>query len=583
MIRGNKLFALISLTAFLGLIAAAPRVTTRSREGAAPARWLQSMTLRDKIAQLIMVVCYGEDPATHSPGFQRFSHYVRDLHVGGFIVNNRVVAGSVRNAEPHAMASFLNRMQRLSRVPLIMAGDFERGASMRVAGTAKFPHLMAYGAANDPALTRALGAATARESRALGIQWVFAPDADVNSNPDNPIINTRSFGEDPGRVSEHVRAFIEGAHSVPGANVLVTVKHFPGHGDTDVDSHLNLPVLNAPAERIRTLELQPFRSAIAAHADAVMSAHMSVPAIDDSGVPATVSQKLLTGVLRDELGFSGLVVTDAMDMQGLLKQFSSGEAAVRALSAGADVLLMPRDPDQVVAAVTEAVRSGRLTEKRINISVSRLLAAKARVGLNQNRLVNIEAVADSIEDPELARQAQEAADRAVTLLRNEPKVLPLTSPADACFWILSDSRYGQGGRKFLDEIRQRSRSAQAWLLDPLTAQAEVDQMLSQTSGCSVNVVAAFATTGAYKSETPLPGNYGALLNTLQSRTAPIVFVALGTPYLVRAFPNAAAAMFTFSSVPTSETAAVKVLFGEIAPRGRMPVSIPGIARIGDGV
>ena len=583
MIRGRKRRIGVIAAILLFAIAAAPRRTALTRDESVAEGWLRGMTLRDKVAQLMIIACVGEDPGAQLPDYQRFAHYVRDLHVGGFIVNNRVISGSVRNAEPHAMGSFLNRMQRLSRIPLITAGDFERGASMRVADTARFPHLMAYGAANDLALTRALGAATAREAVALGIHWVFAPDADVNNNPDNPIINTRSFGEDPKLVSQHVRSFIEGARSVPQAKVLVTVKHFPGHGDTDVDSHMNLPVLNAPAERIRSLELEPFRAAIVSRVDAVMSAHMAVPAIDESGVPATVSRKLLTGVLRDELGFRGMIVTDAMDMQGLTKQFSPGEAAVRALEAGADILLMPREPEQALEGVVEAVRSGRLTEKRISDSSRRMLQAKARVGLQAKKLVDIESITTTIEDPELTAEAQRAADRAITLLRNDGAVLPLHTPEQSCFWILSESRYGQGGRRFLDEVRHRSRTAKAWRLDPLTVQPEVDAMLAKATNCSVHVIAALASTGAYNSAASLPGTYPKLLESLQQQNKTTVFVAVGTPYVARVFPAAPALVFTFSSAPTSEAAAVKELFGEIQPGGRMPVSIPGIAHIGDGM
>lgn len=584
MIPERKQSIVVIAAMILFAMAAAPRrPASLTRDESIAEAWLRSTTLRDKVAQLIIVACVGEDPGAQLPDYQRFAHYVRDLHIGGFIVNNRIVAGSVRNAEPHAMASFLNRMQRLSRIPLITAGDFERGASMRVADTARFPHLMAYGAANDLALTRALGAATAREAVALGIHWVFAPDADVNNNPDNPIINTRSFGEDPKLVSEHVRSFIEGARSVQQAKVLVTVKHFPGHGDTDVDSHMNLPVLNAPAERIRSLELEPFRAAVSSRVDAVMSAHMAVPAIEASGVPATVSRKLLTGVLRDELGFRGMIVTDAMDMQGLTKQFSPAEAAIRAVEAGADVLLMPRDPEQALDGVVEAVRSGRLTEKRITDSARRMLQAKARVGLQAKKLVDIEAITTTTEDPELAAEAQRAADRAITLLRNDGGVLPLRTPEQSCFWILSEGRYGQGGRRFLDEVRHRSRGAQAWLLDPLTVEPEIEAMLAKGANCSVHVIAALASSGAYNSAVSLPGAYPRLLELLQQQNKTTVFVAIGTPYVARVFSGAPALVFTFSSAPTAEVAAVKELFGEIQPGGRMPVSIPGIARIGDGM
>ena len=442
-------------------------------------RWMKPMTLRDEIAQLIIITSYGEAPSAKSQAFRDFVHQVRDVKVGGLIVVNRVVHGSVRNAEPFAMAAFLNRMQRVAKVPLMVGADFERGASMRVANTTKFPHLMAYGAAHDLALTRYLGLATAREARALGIQWVFAPDADVNNNPDNPIINTRSFGENPQDVAAQVKAFIEGAHSDQKDRVLVTVKHFPGHGDTAVDSHMSLPVLTGDRVRMDAVELVPFRAAIAAGVDAVMTAHLAVPALEKPEIPATVSPAVLTGLLRKDLNFNGLIVTDAMDMQGLTKQFPSGEAAVRALEAGADVLLMPVSPEEVIRAVSAAVNSGRLTRKRIQQSTARVLAAKARVGLNLNKLVNVEEISDTIDSPEEVEKAQEAADKAVTLVKNEGNLVPLPDPAGACWFILTESRGGQQGVRIVDELQKRVKSARYTVLDPVVSTVEIEQTLQK--------------------------------------------------------------------------------------------------------
>jgi beta-N-acetylhexosaminidase len=255
------------------------------------------MNQRDRIAQLIIEVCYGDLPSAKSRDFLKYRHWVKDLRIGGFIVNNQVRYGLVKNAEPHTMVLFLNQMQKLSKVPLIVGGDFERGASMRVSDTTPFPHNMAYGAAHDYDASRYEGMMTAREARALGVQWIFAPDADVNLNPDNPIINIRSYGEDPGDVAKHVAAFIDGARSDPKNPVLLSVKHFPGHGDTSIDSHADLARLEASRERIDSVEMVPFRAAIEHGVDSVMTAHMAVPAIEPSEIPATVSSKVITGLL----------------------------------------------------------------------------------------------------------------------------------------------------------------------------------------------------------------------------------------------------------------------------------------------
>ena len=286
----------------------------------------------------------------------------------------------IQKAEPYAVAAFLNRMQRLAKTPLMVSGDFERGASMRVDGTTVFPHAMAFGATGDPAYSRYEGEVTAREARALGVQWIYYPVADVNNNPDNPIINIRSFGENPEAVAAQVKAFIEGAHADKKNYALTTVKHFPGHGDTAVDSHMNMPTITADRDRLDRVELVPFQAAIDAGVDSVMTAHIAVPALSPPDIPSTLSPAILTDLLRKDLGFKGIVVTDALEMAGIVKSFSTGDAAVRALEAGADVLLMPTDPDAVVKAVIAAVQSGRLTRQRIQESVIKVLAAKERSG-----------------------------------------------------------------------------------------------------------------------------------------------------------------------------------------------------------
>jgi beta-N-acetylhexosaminidase len=380
-----------------------------------------------------------------------------------------------------------------------------------------------------------------------------------------------------------VKAFIAGAHSDPKKRVLVTAKHFPGHGDTSVDSHIGLASLGADRTRMDSTELPPFRAAIAAGVDSVMTAHMAVPAYEQEEIPATVSKNVLTSLLREDLAFPGLIVTDAMDMQGLAKQFTSGEASVRALEAGADVLLMPSDPEGAIKAVLAAVKERRLSEKRINESVLRLLAAKARVGLHRGKLIDLENISDVIESEEFNQQAQTAADRAVALVKNDGSVLPLKSPESACFYVLAESRFGQGGRRLFEEVRSRNKSANAVLLDPSIPQVEVDALLQRSSKCSANVVAAFVSVSAYRGNVALAGSYPALVESLMKAPAPFVMVALGSPYLLRSFPSVPAYLATFSTAPTAEAAAVKGVFGEIPIQGRLPVTIPGLAAAGHGI
>ncbi len=576
--------AVLLLTAIVGWTQA-PRPPT-PRPAPVPGivqQWMRSLSLQDKIAQLISMPCFGENPGSRSQDLKKFRHWVRDLHVGGLIVINRVVNGSVRNADPYAMAVFLNKMQRMSRLPLIVSGDFERGASMRVASTTKFPHNMAYGAARDYDGSRFEGAQTARESRALGVQWVFAPDSDVNNNPENPIINIRSYGEDPVDVARHVTAYIQGAQSDPKNRVLVTAKHFPGHGDTAQDSHIGLPTLDVTRERLNSLEFVPFRAAIQHGVDAVMSAHIALPAVEPEGVPSTVSSKVLTGVLRDELDFKGIVVTDAMDMQGLTNQFSAGEASVRALEAGADVLLMPKDADEAIRAVVHAVTQGRISRKRIDQSVARVLGAKVMLGLARQRIVDVDGISEVIDDPEVEQRAQGVADRAVTLVRNTGDQVPLRNPDRSCLFVLLESRYSQQGRQMLLEVRKRAPKMQIRVLDPTSPEAELKDSLLLGSQCEVVAVAAWVTAGAYRGNVALPPPLSDFVTALGEGTTPVLLISFGNPYLLRAFPKVAGYMAMFSTVPMSETAAAKAMLGEIPIGGHLPVSIPGFAQLGDGI
>jgi beta-N-acetylhexosaminidase len=572
-------------TAFAAGPGAAPAAATKPRaalERSAPvAAWMKSLSLRDRVAQLLFVPFYGDAPNPRSEEYQKCLHAIRHLHAGGLILVNRVQEGRVRSSEPYATAAFLNRMQRASRLPLLVAGDFERGDSMRLDSKTLFPHAMAFAATGDPELSRAEGVITARQGVALGIPWILAPVADVNNNPDNPIINIRSYGENPEIVAAHVRAFIEGAHSVKSA--LVTVKHFPGHGDTSTDTHLALAVNSAARERLDRIELAPFRAAIAAGVDSVMSAHIAVPALDAPDVPATLSPAMLTGLLRNELGFRGLVSTDALDMAGITRQFPAGQAAIKAIQAGVDVLLMPADPEDAITAVVAAVHRGAISRERIDRSVRKVLAAKVRAGLDRRRTINLDRMLDQLDTPEDIHKAQEVAERAVTLVRNERNLVPLSAASKSCFLVLTENRGSQQGRVFASEVRHRSPNAPLVTLDPASTAADLDQAAVTAEACDTVVVAAFVSVAAYRGNVALTGGYPALVNRLVDGGKPVLLVAFGNPYLLRGFPKVSAYLATYSSVQPSETAAAKAIFGEIPIGGRLPVTIPGLAALGDGI
>ena len=567
--------ALLALLFAIILVAQQP--TALSVEQASARNLLNNMSLRDRVAQLVIGVAYGDVYSKESEDYKKYRHWVQDLHVGGLIVINEVEFGSARNANPFAMAVFLNQMQRLSKLPLLIGSDFERAASMRVTGGTQFPHSMAFGAGGDVSASQYEGLVTAREARALGVHWVFAPVADVNNNPKNPVINIRAYGEDPDQVSAHVVAFIKGAHMDPKTRVLVTAKHFPGHGDTDVDSHYGLPRLTIARDRMDAMELKPFRAAIAQGVDSIMTAHMAVPGLDNSGVPATVSPKILTDLLRKELHFDNLIVTDAMNMKGLSEMFNSGEASIRSILAGADVLLMPPDPEQSINAVVAAVEQGRIPRQSINESVMRILTAKVSLGLTKNRLVDVEAIADTMESAEAAGRAQQIADRGVTLLRNAGNVLPLSTASRPCLVLINSLRISQQGQRLVREFRAMAARGQVVTVDTTMPFSALNDTMDQTRNCSAIVAASFAAMTSNTTEVTR------FLAKLTEGPVPVVIATFNDPYMGVNFPKAAAYLTPFSSAPSAEIAVAKALFGEIEITGHTPVTIPEVAPLGAGI
>lgn len=532
----------------------------------------------------MVVPFYGGSPFVGGPEETEFRKLIEQHGVGGFVILNRVVEGSVVRAEPYQMAAFLNRMQRYAKVPLLVAGDFERSASMRVNGVTLFPHAMAFGAAGDPELTRSFGEATACEARALGIHWVLAPAADLNSNPENPVIHLRSFGEDPKRVSAQVAAFIRGVQENPKCPLPASVKHFPGHGDTNVDSHAGLPTITRSLAELEAADLMPFRAAIEAGVFSVMPGHLNFPAIEPRSLPATVSKPIVTDLLRGKLGFGGLVTTDGLDMRGISSRYPSGEASVRALEAGADVLMIPADPVASLNAIEAAIRSGRMSEARLNESVRRVLSLKASLGLQENRFTDLEAIASVIPSPQFQELAQRVARKAVTLVRNQRSTLPFRPGANQCALVLNRSRFTTDGRAFHRSMLARDPRAKVWFVDETMSDAAFAQLESDVLGCQAVAIASFhsvAETGA--AGIPLPARQTKLLKAIESSSVRMVLAPFANPYLVIHFPSASAALIPFSSVPTSETAVADAIYGVFPITGRSPVRIPGVLEAGDGM
>jgi beta-N-acetylhexosaminidase len=559
---------------------------TAAAPAAANSAWVEStlkkMTLREKLGQMLLPYYFGVFTSAESSDYKNLVHEVEENHVGGFIVGTTRGPLGIERSQVYPTAELTNELQRRAKVPLLIGADFESGTGMRLDEGTSFPSAMAVGATNDPKLAYTIGKVIALESRAAGVHWIFAPDADVNNNPDNPIINIRSFGENPKNVGEFVAQEIRGIEENGG---LATAKHFPGHGDVSVDSHLALPTVPGDRKELEATELVPFRAAIGASVGSVMPGHLAVPAFEpDASVPATTSRNILTGLLRDELKYKGLVVTDAMDMGGVTSRYPPGEAAVRAVEAGADVLLMPPVPDAAMAGLERAVRSGRITEKRVDESVRRILQAKSRLGLDRNRLADIEHLDEKFGRPEFAAQAQNIADRGVTLLRDTAHLVPLdaTKPLRVLLVSLSADADPYPGETIEPEIRWRVDSLKALRADLQFANVSTLK-LPPTDTYDVAIAALFVRVADRKGNVGFPDEQRAFVNQMIAAGKPVVVIAFGSPYLIEGFPGAKTWLAEFSTNSVSQVAAVRALFGQVTTQGQIPVTVPGTVQRGDGL
>ena len=565
---------------------------------------LKAMTLEQKAGQLISVGVNARFLNQQSEEFKELRRQVEQNHVGGIILFRGPVYESVH---------LVNRMQALARVPLLISADLESGSGMRFEDTTNLPWNMAVGATGDPAFARRHGELTAREARALGVQHVFAPVADVNNNADNPVINVRSYGEDPSEVARFVAAFVEGAQ---GAGVIATAKHFPGHGDTAVDSHRGLPVIDVARARLDSIELVPFRAAIKAGVGSVMTAHIGLPQLDPTQVtplpreaivrptyaerevfvenavlPGTLSPVITTKLLRGDLGFDGIVVTDALDMSGLTIYFKQDEAGVRAVLAGADMLLKPAEPDAILRGLVEAVKGGRLTEKRIEESARRILAAKYDLGLAANRYAPLEQIDTAVAGPDAAKLADEVAARAVTLVRDDAKLvqradgvglkpgarvfnLAVTNGEDR-FWIANP---------FVSQLARLGTRAETVVLDSRSTEAEVAGAIERAQQADVVIASMYGRvrSGATNS-VGIPEQGARVLNALLEKKVPVVGVSFGNPYLLQSFKGLGTYVVAYGDMPSLQRAAARALLGRADFSGRLPISLPGLYPRGTGI
>ncbi|MFN0088467.1 MAG: glycoside hydrolase family 3 protein [Blastocatellia bacterium] len=565
---------------------------------------LRSMTLDEKIGQMFMADANITFWNRESEEYKNLEHHIRDNKVGGVLIFRSGVWPT---------AVMTNRWQEMAKLPLLTASDLEMGMGMRFDDTPWWPPNMAVAATGDPRWARLQGEATALQARAMGVNWLYAPTVDVNNNPDNPVINVRSYGEDPAMVSTFARAFIEGAQA---AGAFACAKHFPGHGDTATDSHIGLPVVDVSRERLMNLELVPFRAAIEARVGAIMSAHIALPQIDDtqaaplrrlsekeasaaeftsqtesSGpkitLPATLSPKILTGILREELKFNGVVVTDAMVMAGVAARYTPAEAALQAIRAGADMVEKSPDIDAAISGVKAALAKGELAEARIDASVERILRAKALLGLPAKRLIDLNEVDRVVSDPGFLDTARRIAENSITLARDERKILPLKTAAAPRLlnMTFTDEDDRAVTKPFVDELRARLPGTESVTIDLKSTEAEIARALARLDAekydAVVFSVAVRARSG--KGSVALPALGKRLAGELIRRNLPLVVISFGNPYMLMAMPDAPSYLLAYSPFPISQRATARAIVGEIEIKGRLPVSLPGLYPRGHGM
>ena len=534
---------------------------------------LKTMTLRDKIGQMVFVRMSGEYANFSDPRFLELRRHVEENRLGGFIVYR---------GEANAIAAQTNELQRLSKIPLFFAADYERGLRMQLRTGTPFTTNMGVAAAGDAQAAYRQGKIIAEEMRAIGVNWLYAPVADINNNPDNPVINIRSFGANPRMVGEYASALARG---VRDGGALATLKHFPGHGDTATDSHIGLSIVPVDKSRLEQVELVPFKMAIQSGVDSVMTAHVAMPKITGDEIPATLNPKISTDILRKELGFNGIITTDAMEMGAIAKNYPDGKSVVMAVKAGADVVILPADAKKTIDTIEAAVKSKEISEEQINTTVRRLLAAKYRLGLSQNRFVDAAKVNQIVEKPENVREANVTAEKSITLLRNQNQMLPMTPDKAnrALFVVIAADEEPEEGRAFVPEILRRAPKARIVRLDPRTATEEYSAVVKQADDYDSIIIAPFVKRAALKGTVALPENQTRFVRELIAHNKPTAVIAFGSPYLIRQFPEAKNYVATYAIEEVAQNAAVKTLFGEVPFQGKLPVAVPGIFELYAGI
>jgi beta-N-acetylhexosaminidase len=565
---------LIILAAACARVAVKPGLTFGPSEAKWVDRTLKKMTLEEKIGQMVACRYSGHFVNRDSDYLERLQSLIVNRKIGGLILFG---------GEVYETAYLTNRAQEMSEIPLLIASDFERGAGNQVEGATLFPPLMAVGATWSEDQAYLMGKITASEGRALGIHMTYSPVVDVNINPENPIINTRSFGEDPEQVSRLAVAFIKGCQE---NGLMATAKHFPGHGDTSEDSHSVLPTVEGDLSRLERVELYPFKKAIEAGVQAIMTAHLYLPALDPTpDLPATLSPRIITDLLRKELGFKGLVVTDSMGMGGVTMLYEPEVAALKAVHAGVDMLLLPPKPDEVIDSLIQDVRSGKVSESRIDSSVKKILEVKTRLGLHKKKLVDVGTLNRKVATKEHLQYADKVFEDSITLVKNDGSVIPLSAENQkiAVFSLSSDPGGYFDGRSFVREVEERCPDFFHFYADAYTGDEFLQEGMQEAREADVIVFALFSSLRAWKDSVDLDLRHIELVRSAAASDTPVIVISFGSPYFLKHFPEVNSYLCAYRWSAQAQKAAAKALFGEIAVKGRLPVSLPGLYPLGHGL
>jgi beta-glucosidase-like glycosyl hydrolase len=556
------------------------------------------MSVEEKVGQLVYIGINAKFLNQDSAAFKELQRQIVDNHIGGIIFFGAPI---------YETAIMINRAQEMAKVPLLMSLDAETGIGMRFEDATNFPWAMAVGATGDPEYARRIGVIAAREAKAVGIHHLYAPVLDVNDNPDNPVINVRSFGEDPQAVAKFGTAFIDGIQS---EHVIATAKHFPGHGDTNVDSHRGLPIIDHSRASLEKTELIPFRAAVNDGVASIMIGHIALPQLDPeeikplkvyaggdsqrgaeivnqtATIPATLSEKVQTELLRKEMGFDGLIVTDAMSMSGLTLYFTQEEAGVRAFLAGADILEKPTDADSMIRGLVAAVKSGRITGRRLDESVRKILAWKYEVGLAKQKITPIDQIDKIVSSPETDSLAQEVAAKAITLVRNDANAIPLDRNARVAVLGISNG-FDQETTlaPLIRELRANGiKFDTAGLIQENTSAEQIAKARDMVNHADVIVVALYGVVrSGQRNSAGVPETGARVLSELIAKHKKIIGISFGNPYILDSFPQLQIYLVAYGDMPYLQRSAVKAIFGMQDITGHLPISLPGLYPIGTGI